>query len=68
MVKTFLKAKGHEYHEINVDLEPDQRQAAIDASGGAMTVPVTVIADEDSGTRAVTVGWNAGQLVAALNT
>jgi glutaredoxin 3 len=66
MVKRFLASKGHTYSEVNVDEEPDQRQAAIDLSG-AMTVPVTVIKDEDTGNQAVTVGWNAGQLVAALN-
>lgn len=66
MVKTYLKAKGQTYSEINVDLEPEQRQVAIDVSGGAMTVPVTVIADDAAGTRDVTVGWNAGKLAAAL--
>lgn len=66
MVKTYLKAKGQTYNEVNVDLEPDQRQVAIDVSGGAMTVPVTVIADENAGTQDVTVGWNAGKLAAAL--
>lgn len=66
MVKTYLKAKGQTYSEINVDLEPEQRQKAIDVSGGAMTVPVTVIADDAAGTQDVTVGWNAGRLAAAL--
>jgi glutaredoxin 3 len=66
MVKTYLKAKGQTYNEVNVDLEPEQRQRAIDISGGAMTVPVTVIADETTGAQDVTVGWNAGKLAAAL--
>ena len=67
MVKTYLKAKGQNYNEINVDLEPQQRQAAIDVSGGAMTVPVTVISDDTTGKTDVTVGWNAGKLAAALS-
>jgi len=67
MVKTYLKAKGQNYSEINVDLMPDQRQAAIDVSGGAMTVPVTVISDDATGQTDVTVGWNAGKLAAALS-
>lgn len=66
MVKRFLASKGLTYSEVNVDEQPDERQTAIDLSG-AMTVPVTVIKDEDSDDQTVTVGWNAGQLVAALN-
>ncbi len=66
MVKTYLKAKGQTYSEVNVDVEPDLRQAAIDISGGAMTTPVTVIRDSESGEQKVTVGWNAGKLAAAL--
>jgi len=66
MVKTYLKAKGHSYQEVNVDDEPTLRQAAIDVSGGAMTTPVTVISDDLSGAQDVTVGWNAGKLAAAL--
>jgi glutaredoxin 3 len=66
MVKRFLASKGHTYNEVNVDEQPELRQEAINVSGGAMTVPVTVVKDEDKGTQAVTVGWNAGQLVAAL--
>ncbi len=67
MVKTYLKAKGQTYSEVNVDKEPNQRQKAIDVSGGAMTVPVTVIKDEATGSQEVTVGWNAGRLAAALS-
>lgn len=66
MVKTYLKAKGQDYQEINVDLNPAERQTAIDVSGGAMQVPITVVADEESGQQDVMVGWNAGRLAAAL--
>lgn len=65
MVKTYLKAKGQTYSEVNIDEYPHERQAAIDLSG-AMTVPVTVIKDQVTGTKEVTVGWNAGRLAAAL--
>ncbi len=66
MVKTYLKAKGQTYSEVNVDESPEERQAAIDISGGAMTVPITVIQDDSTGAREVTVGWNAGSLAAAI--
>lgn len=64
MVKKFLKIKGHEYDEINLDEHPERRQEAVDLSG-VMTVPVTVIENGD-GIKDVTVGYNPSQLASAL--
>jgi glutaredoxin len=68
MVKKYLTAKGYNYHEVNVELEPERRQEAIELSGGAMTVPVTVVtagADDDM-PRAIT-GYNPAKLAAVLS-
>lgn len=64
MVKKFLKMKGQEYQEVNLDENPDRRQEAIEVSG-AMTVPVTVVENGD-GMKNVTVGYNPAQLASAL--
>lgn len=64
MVKKFMKLKGQEYSEVNLDNEPERRQEALDLSG-AMTVPVTVIENGD-GMKNVTVGYNPSQLASAL--
>jgi len=64
MVKKYLASKGHDYDEVNVELNPDRRQEVIDISG-ARTVPVTVITD-DNGQRQVAVGPNYGLIASAL--
>ena len=64
MVKKYLTAKGQAYDEVNVEQDPSRRQEAIAASG-AMTVPVTVVKDQN-GQSNVTVGYNPGKLAAAL--
>lgn len=64
MVKKFLKIKGHEYDEVNLDDFPERRQEALEISG-AMTVPVTVIENGD-GMKDVTIGYNPSQLASAL--
>lgn len=65
MVKKYLAAKGHDYNEVNVELDPSRRQEAVELSGGAMTVPVTVIQNDDNAPKAVT-GYNPGKLAAVL--
>lgn len=64
MVKKYLANKGHEYQEVNLDEQPEERQKVIEMSG-QMTVPVTVI---ENGTDApsISVGWNPGKLASAL--
>lgn len=64
MVKKYLATKGHEYKEVNLDEQPEERQKAIDLSG-QMTVPITVI-EKEGGQPSVAVGWNPGKLAAAL--
>lgn len=63
-VKKYLEHKGQKYQVINVDDEPEKRQEAIDAAGGAMTVPITLF-DHD-GTRDVVVGWQPAKLAEAV--
>ncbi len=65
MVKKYLTSKGHEYQEVNLDENPQERQKAIELSG-QMAVPVTVITDEGGVQEEVSVGWNPGRLAAAL--
>lgn len=65
MVKKWLGSKGHNYVEVNLDQNPDQRAEAM-AISGAMTVPVTVVTKHD-GTREVVVGYNLSKLAPALN-
>ncbi len=65
MVKKYLTNKGHSYKEVNLDEKPEERQKIIELSG-QMTVPVTVIADEDGSHQDIAVGWKPGQLAAAL--
>lgn len=64
MVKKYLVSKGQSYDEVNVELNPERRQEAIELSG-ARTVPVTVITN-DNGQRSVAVGPNYGLIASAL--
>ncbi len=65
MVKKYLTSKGHNYQEVNLDENPDERQKIIELSG-QMAVPVTVISDEAGAQKEVSVGWNPGKLASAL--
>lgn len=65
MVKRWLQAKGHDYEEINLDLNPDRRQEAY-ALSGALTVPITVVTKHDD-SREVVVGYNLAKLAPAIN-
>ncbi len=64
MVKRYLDSKGQSYETVNLDEHPEQRQKVIDLSG-AMTVPVTVISNENNASN-ITIGWNPGKLAAAI--
>lgn len=66
MVKKYLGAKGHQYDEINLDSYPERRAEAMAISGGAMTVPVTVVTKHDD-SREVVVGYNLAKLAPAVN-
>lgn len=64
MLKNFLSAKGHSYHEINLDEHPEHRATAMSLSG-ALTVPVTVITKNDEH-QDVVVGYNLAKLMPAI--
>jgi glutaredoxin len=67
VVKRFLNTKGLTYTVVNMDEKPEVRQKVIEMSG-AMTVPVTVVADDtdDSVPKNITVGWNPAKLASAI--
>ncbi len=67
VVKKFLNNKGLTYTVVNMDEHPEVRQEVIDMSG-AMTVPVTVVADDQDDTmpKNITVGWNPAKLASAV--
>ena len=60
MVKRFLDSKGQPYEVVNLDDNPE-RQAEVLAKSGALTVPVTLIENEDS-TEDVVIGYNLSRL------
>ena len=66
MVKKFLDLKGQNYEVVNLDEHPERNQEAIDVSGGALTVPITVITQDDGSQQAV-VGYNLTQLAPAIS-
>ena len=66
MVKKFLDLKGQRYEVINLDDHPERNQEAIDVSGGALTVPITVVTKDDGSQQAV-VGYNLSQLAPAIS-
>ncbi|MDQ3158725.1 MAG: glutaredoxin [bacterium] len=65
MVKRWLKSKGVNYSEVNLDEFPDRQQEALEISG-ALTVPVTVVTKFDD-SKSVVVGYNLAQLAPALS-
>jgi glutaredoxin 3 len=65
MVKKWLKAKGFEYDEINVEERPEMQAEALRVSG-ALTVPVTVVTKSDD-TQDVIIGFNLSKLAPAVN-
>ncbi len=60
MVKRFLDSKGKSYEVVNLDTNPE-RQAEVLAKSGALTVPVTLIENEDN-TEDVVIGYNLSRL------
>ena len=63
-IKQWLDMKGVAYNTVNLDEHPEERQPLI-AMSGAMTVPITVIEDEN-GAKDITVGLNLSKLAGAL--
>ena len=66
MVKRFLDMKGQPYQVVNLDEAPERRQEAIEVSGGALTVPITVITKQDD-SKHVVIGYNLAQLAPAIS-
>lgn len=64
MVKKFLDAKGHSYDVVNLDEHPERQKEALELSG-ALTVPVTVVTNQDD-QKQVVVGYNLAKLVPAI--
>ena len=65
MVKRFLDAKGITYSIVNLDDNPE-RQAEVLAKSGALTVPVTLIENDEDNTEQVVIGYNLSRLAPAL--
>jgi glutaredoxin len=66
MVKRYLDMKGKAYEVINLDEHPERNEEALRVSGGALTVPITVVTKDDD-SKEVVVGYNLSQLVPAVS-
>ena len=66
MVKKYLDSKGKSYDVVNLDDNPE-RQAEILELTGALTVPVTVVKDDETNNQEVIVGYNMGKLAPAIS-
>jgi len=64
MVKKYLSNKGVGYEEVDIDTEPHRQQEAL-AISGALTVPVTVVTQEDD-SQEVIIGFNLQKLAPAI--
>ncbi len=64
MVKRYLKSKGLPYDEVNLEENPDQ-QAKVFEMSGALTVPVTIVTQQDD-SQEVVVGYNLSRLAPAI--
>lgn len=59
-VKHYLHSKGVRYKEFDVSRDPEALQEMLDLTGGARTLPVTVIADD------TVVGFDRDRMEALL--
>lgn len=64
MVKKWLDSKGVAYEVVNLDEQPDKQKEIYEKSG-ALTVPVTLIENEDS-TEEVVIGYNLARLASVV--
>lgn len=64
MVKKWLDSKGVTYNVVNLDEKPEM-QKEIYAKSGALTVPVTLVENEDS-TEEVVIGYNLSRLASIV--
>jgi glutaredoxin len=64
MVKRYLKSKGLPYDEVNLEKHPE-RQDEVFKMSGALTVPVTIVTQQDD-SQEVVVGYNLSRLAPAI--
>lgn len=64
-VKKWLLSKGLKYQEVNLENHPERTEEMMQLSG-QMAVPVTVVSDDVSGHKDITVGWNPSKLATAI--
>lgn len=64
MVKKYLDGKGIKYNVVNLDEQPE-RQAELYAKSGALTVPITLVENDDS-TEEVVIGFNLSRLASVV--
>jgi glutaredoxin len=64
MVKKYLDYKHLLYEVVNLDEHPERNAEAFEASGGALTVPITVV--EKGSAKSAVVGWNVARLAQAI--
>lgn len=64
MVKKWLDSKGVKYEVVNLDNNPEKQKEIYEKSG-ALTVPVTLIENEDS-TEEVVIGYNLSRLASVV--
>jgi glutaredoxin len=64
MVKKWLDAKGVAYNVVNLDEQPEMQKQVFEKSG-ALTVPITLIENDDS-SEEVVIGYNLARLAAVV--
>jgi glutaredoxin len=64
MVKKWLDAKGVVYNVVNLDEQPEMQKQVFEKSG-ALTVPVTLIENDDN-SEEVVIGYNLARLAAIV--
>jgi glutaredoxin len=64
MVKKWLDSKGVAYEVVNLDERPEMQKEIYEKSG-ALTVPVTLIQNEDN-TEEVVIGYNLSRLASVV--
>lgn len=64
MVKKWLDNKGVQYSVVNLDEQPEKQKEIYEKSG-ALTVPVTLVENEDL-TEEVVIGFNLSRLASLV--
>lgn len=64
MVKKWLDSKGISYNVVNLDEQPEMQKQVYEKSG-ALTVPITLIENDDS-SEEVVIGYNLSRLASLV--